>query len=182
MSHTGQFFFSDDFITNLSETQEPYITRRKQMKPVLNGDDGQYVNDDGAEQVVTVTKDGESYTGKLTVGIDPNTDHHNEGGHGPPGQPPGHGPPRGPEGHHGPHKHKGDKDKGRKGHKGHKGHKNGRPCFGPRNILGLIIAGSFGAVGIGSAIWGLRWYMKSRAEQHGYSALRQDEPSMKEAN
>lgn len=172
MSHTGQFFFSDDFITNISETREPYISRRKQMKPVLNGDDGQYVNDDGAEQVITVTKDGESYTGKVTVGIDPNADHHDESGHGPPGHgPPGHGPPGG---HHGPPDHKD------KGCRGHQSHKNGRVCFGTRNILGLVVAGAFGAVAIGNAVWGLRRYMKSRAERHTHSVLSQDEPGMEE--
>ena len=89
ISHTGQFFFSDDLITKLSKTREPYMTRRKEMEPVLNGDDGIYVHDDGAEQVITITRDGEGYTGKITVGIDPNANHHPDGGHGPPG----HGPP-----------------------------------------------------------------------------------------
>ena len=168
MSHTGQLFFSDDFITNISETREPYISRRKQMKPVLNGDDGQYVNDDGAEQVVTVTKDGESHTGKVTVGIDPSADHHDEGGHGPPR----HGPPRGPGGHHGSPGHKD------RSCKGHKSHKNGRRCFDTRNIL--VAAGAFGAVVIGNAVWGLRRYMKSRTERHTYSILSKDEPGMED--
>ena len=164
MSHTGQFFFSDDLITNLSKMREPYMTRRKEMKPVLNGDDGIYVHDDGAEQVITVTRDGEGYTGKITVGIDPNANHYPDGGHGPPGHgPPGHGPPDRPGSHHGPTKdHKHDKDQSYK-------------------VSGLSIAGAFAVVAILGAIWGLRKYGKVRAERHGYSVLTQDEPSMEEA-
>lgn len=163
MSHTGQFFFSDDFITNISETREPYISRRKKMKPVLNGDDGQYVNDDGSEQVITVTKDGRSYTGKVTVGIDPSADHHDESGHG---------PPQGPGGRRRPPNHKDESCKG------HKIRKNGRLCFETRNIL--VVTGAFGAAAIGNAIWGLRRYMKSRTERHTYSVLNKDEPGTEE--
>ena len=163
MSHTGQFFFSDDLITNLSKTREPYMTRRKEMEPVLNGDDGIYVHDDGAEQVITVTRDGEGYTGKITVGIDPNANHHP----GPPGHgPPGHGPHNGLPSHHPPHK----------DHKHDNHHIYQRPSFSPSSIFGLSLAG----VAILSAIWGLRKYSKARAEQHGYFVLRQDEPSMEE--
>lgn len=174
-SHTGQFFFSDDLITNLSKTREPYITRRKEMKPVLNGDDGQYVHDDGAEQVITVTSDGESYTGKITVGIDPNANHHPDASHGPPGHaPPGHGPPNGPGSHHGSH------------HRPHKDPKHDKPQshkarrFHPPSIFGPSIASACAAVAI-LAIWCFRKYRKRRAERHGYSVLSQDEPSMEKA-
>lgn len=171
MSHTGQFFFSDGLITNLSKTHEPYISRRKQMKPVLNGDDGQYLNNGGAQQVITVTKHGGSYTGKVTVGIDPNADHHPKGGHGPPG---------GSGGHHGPHKgHKGGK---KKAHRGHKNGCHGKLRSGLKHILGFSVLGAIGAIATALAVRGLRKYLKTRAERRGYIALRQDEPSTEEVN
>ena len=103
------------------------------MKPMLSGDDGQYIHSDEAEQVIILTRNVESYNGKASVGIDPNADHYPEGGHGP--------PRRGRRGHHKPCRgHKGDKDKGHKSHKGHKGHKAcmlWTTSFQPEEYLGL---------------------------------------------
>ena len=146
------------------------------MKPMLSGDDGQYIHSDEAEQVIILTRNVESYNGKASVGIDPNADQYPEGGHGP--------PRRGRRGHHKPCRgHKGDKDKGHKSHKGHIGHKHaccGRHRFSLRNILGLVAAGALEAEAIFGAIWVLRKCVKACPERHGYFLLGRDGPGLDE--
>jgi protocatechuate 3,4-dioxygenase beta subunit len=70
-SHTGQFFFSDKLVTEVSKSLEPYKSRRKDLLPKMNGDDGIFVNEGGGEQIVDVTRDGDAFFGTVTVGIDP---------------------------------------------------------------------------------------------------------------
>jgi protocatechuate 3,4-dioxygenase beta subunit len=72
ISHTGQLFFSDDLVTEMSKTQEPYATHRKALLPTLNGDDGIYLDSHGGDQIVSVAKNSDGFfTGTVTVGIDP---------------------------------------------------------------------------------------------------------------
>ncbi|KAF2397304.1 aromatic compound dioxygenase [Trichodelitschia bisporula] len=75
VSHTGQLFFADELVRNVSRTYEPYATRRRSLKPTLNGDDGIFVHEGGAEQIVTVRQLDGRFVGSVTVGIDPLADH-----------------------------------------------------------------------------------------------------------
>jgi hypothetical protein len=95
ISHTGQFFFSDNLVTEVSKTIEPYKSRRKDLVPQMNGDDGQFVHDGGGEQVVDVSRQTDKFSGSITVGIDPTANRTIHGDH------PGHGD-RPPWGRH-PH-------------------------------------------------------------------------------
>jgi protocatechuate 3,4-dioxygenase beta subunit len=74
-AHTGQLFFSDKLVTEVSKSVEPYISRRKELLPKMNGDDGIFVNEGGGEQIVDVTKHGNAFLGSVTVGIDLTADH-----------------------------------------------------------------------------------------------------------
>lgn len=87
VAHTGQLFFADELVLELARTAEPYKTHAKSIEPKLNEDDGIYMHSDGREQLVSVEKDSGVFMGRVTVGIDPSADHHDdEGG---PGGPPG---------------------------------------------------------------------------------------------
>lgn len=87
IAHTGQLFFADELVTELSETRSPYTELAKTLKPILNGDDGIYLHSEGAEQVVSIEKDANVFVGSITVGIDMKADHQEDehGGFGKPG-------------------------------------------------------------------------------------------------
>lgn len=97
ITHTGQLYFSDDLVQNVSKGFEPYKSHRKTLTPKLNKDDGIYVADKGGEQLISISQDSGEFFGTVTVGIDPTADHHED--HGMPGH--RHPPPWGrhPPGH-----------------------------------------------------------------------------------
>ncbi|OCL09936.1 aromatic compound dioxygenase [Glonium stellatum] len=76
VAHTGQLFFADELVTEVSKTREPYVSRRKTLLPRMNGDDGIFVGSDGGDQIVDVQADEDVFHGSVTVGIDPESDHH----------------------------------------------------------------------------------------------------------
>lgn len=80
-SHTGQFFFADQLVKKVSQTIQPYKARLSSLKPTLNNDDGIYVDSKGGEQIVDITQESDeqgnhAFVGSVTVGIDPDADHH----------------------------------------------------------------------------------------------------------
>lgn len=103
VSHTGQLFFQDTFISDLADPERgvaPYNTRT--LRPKLNDEDFLFREGRGAEQLVDITpRSSGGFEGTIVVGIDPSAvrkperDHRGGGGGG--GPPP---PPRGP---HRPH-------------------------------------------------------------------------------
>jgi protocatechuate 3,4-dioxygenase beta subunit len=95
-SHTGQLFFADVLVKKIAATREPYHTHSKTLSPKPNEDDGIYRDSNGGEQLVSITENGDSFEGAVTVGIDSTADRPPSGPpHGPPGRrpPPGHRPP-----------------------------------------------------------------------------------------
>ena len=76
VAHTGQLFFADELVTEVSKTREPYMSRRKTLLPKMNGDDGTYVGSNGGDQIVDVQMDGDVFHGSVTVGIDPESNYH----------------------------------------------------------------------------------------------------------
>lgn len=87
IAHTGQFFFADKMVAKIRETREPYKSRRGE-EPTWNGDDGIYVQSDGADQIVDVVEEGDGFLGTVTLGVDPAASH--EGDEGEPGFGDGH--------------------------------------------------------------------------------------------
>lgn len=74
-AHTGQIFFDDKLVLEASKTREPYITHRQQHAPMLNEEDGIYLDSDGAEQTISVKRVANALHGFITIGIDPEADH-----------------------------------------------------------------------------------------------------------
>ncbi|KAF2422977.1 aromatic compound dioxygenase [Tothia fuscella] len=75
ITHTGQLFFADKLVSEVSRTVQPYKSRLSTLKPKMNGDDGIFVDSKGGEQIVDVTKTREAFFGTVTVGVDMKADH-----------------------------------------------------------------------------------------------------------
>jgi protocatechuate 3,4-dioxygenase beta subunit len=64
--HTGQLFFDDSFTDEVFASTEPYASRGERQ---LRNDQDNIFQGGGDESTLTVTKDGDSYTTTLAVGV-----------------------------------------------------------------------------------------------------------------
>lgn len=154
-AHTGQLFFLDEVVRDVSQNAWPYVSRLVDANgtrlegakgPQWNGDDGIFENDGGKGQIVqAVGNSAERFEGYIVVGVDLGADHTGEDM-----GPPGRGGPPGED--------EGDDEKDGHGPDGERG----PPRMG---FMGFALP-FVGGVAVASAgFLGWRWWSARRAAQ-----------------